>query len=80
MAIVLSIYLLVVFALFGIVAFLIRYYCKKELIDKNRIFYDEDGNHRYYERSLIEKLYFMRKYPDYPLRSLRKLFFRKKNF
>ncbi len=74
---ILIIYLVLIFVLFGLVAFLIKRNLKKYSWDIDKMFYDEDGNHVYYERSLIEKLYFIRKYPQGPpLRSMRRLFFR----
>ncbi len=76
---ILIIYLLLICVLLGLVAFLIKRNLKKYSWDIDKMFYDEDGNHVYYERSLIEKLYFMRKYPDYlPPRSIMRLFFRKR--
>ncbi len=76
---ILILYLFFIFTLFGIVAILIKVNLKKDSWDVDKMYYDEDGNHVYYERSLIEKLYIMRKYPECPpLRSLRGLFFRKR--
>ncbi len=79
MLIILIIYLLLIFLLFVLVNFLIKHHFKKDLIEDDKVYYDEDGNHRYYERSLIEKLYFMRKYPDCDsLRTFKSLFSRKR--
>lgn len=62
-----------------LIALLIKRSFKKDTWDMDKMYYDEDGNHRYYERSLREKLYFMRKYPNSgPIRSIRSLFFRKR--
>ncbi len=78
MIILLGLYLLFIFALLGLITFMIKLKLKNNIND-NKIFYDEDGNHRYYERSLIEKLYFMRKYPDCDsLRTFKSLFSRKR--
>lgn len=78
MVIVLIVYLLFIFILFGVVAFLIRRNLNKNSYNDDKIFYDEDGNHRYYERSLIEKLYVVRNQLDCgPIRSIRRLFFSK---
>ncbi len=80
MVIVFIVYLLIIFILFGVLALLIRHNLKKDTLKENNLYYDEDGNHRYYERSLIEKLYYKRKHPDYgPIRSFRKLFSYKRN-
>lgn len=80
MVTILVIYLFFIFTLFGIVAILIKVNLKKDSWDVDKMYYDEDGNHRYYERSLIEKLYYKRKHPDYgPIRSFRKLFSYKRN-
>lgn len=46
--------------------------------DSDREYYDEEGRHRYYERSIIEKEEFARKHPGEPTpRTLRRLFSRK---
>lgn len=48
--------------------------------DPEADFYDEDGNHLYYERSLIKKRKYAREHPDEAsgLRTFRRLFSRKK--
>lgn len=78
MILLLGLFLFLVIALLGLITFLINLNIKNNAND-NSIFFDEDGNHRYYERSLIEKLYFMRKYPNCDsLRSFKSLFSRKR--
>lgn len=78
MILLLGLFLFLVIALLGLITFLINLNIKNNAND-NSIFFDEDGNHRYYERSLIEKLYFMRKYPDCDsLRTFKSLFSRKR--
>lgn len=75
MVTILILYLLLIFILFGLVLLLIRRNIKNNIFDTNEMYYDEDGNHRYYERSLIDKLHYMRKHPDCGhLRSFRGLF------
>ena len=41
-------------------------------------YYDEAGNHIYYDRSSIEKAEFIRRHPDEKPRSLRRLFSRRR--
>lgn len=73
-------YLLLVLVLLGIVAYRAKLHFKRNLCEENKMYYDEDGNHRYYERSLIEKLHYMRKHPEcQQLRSIRGLLFYRKN-
>lgn len=43
----------------------------------DRQYYDESGNHIYYDRSSIEKAEFIRHHPDEKPRSLRRLFSRR---
>lgn len=75
---ILIVFLLLIFGLLGVVAYLISNTLRKQSLEIDKMYYDEDGNHRYYERSLIEKLHYMRKHPDCgPLRSFRGLIFRK---
>lgn len=49
----------------------------REEVDIDSQYLDEDGDHVYYERSLIEKKEFRRKHPDINnLRTIRSLFWR----
>lgn len=53
--------------------------CKPGSEDPEEDFYDEDGNHIYYERSLIKKRKYAREHPEEEgeLRTFRRLFSRK---
>lgn len=53
----LIIYFLLVFFLLSLVVFLISHVQNNEHGKIEKLYYDEDGNHIYYERSLREKLY-----------------------
>lgn len=40
---------------------------------EHSFYHDEDGLHVYYDRSLIEKINFLRRHPSIPLKSIRSL-------
>lgn len=47
-------------------------------VDPDAEYFDEDGHHKYYDRSIIEKKEFARMHPEEPSpRTLRRLFSRK---
>lgn len=65
---------LLLFVLMGIASVSER---KNRLHEDESNFRNSDGDHRYYERSLIEKKDFMRQHPEIPdddLRTLSRLF------
>lgn len=74
---VLLLYLLLIFFLFSLLYFLLKH---NKHYGVDRMYYDEEGNHIYYDRSLIQKIRFMRKHPNYEsIRSIKRLFYFKHN-
>lgn len=73
------IFILAIFAVGILIAAAISLRSQKRTEDMDRQYYDEEGNHLYYDRSLIEKEEFRRAYPSQSryIRTLRRLFGKK---
>lgn len=58
-----------------LVTFIIIIKTKKHLNTDNNVFLNSEGNHVYYDKSMIEKKEFMRKHPEITdVRTIKRLF------
>ena len=71
------IFLIVILLLAGAIGIAVMMRSKKFPEDIDCQYYDEDGNHVYYDRRRIEKKEFMRNNPDAKPRSFGRLFSKK---
>ena len=68
------IFLIIILVLAGAIGIAVMLRGKRNFQDIDKDYYDENGNHVYYDRSRIAKDEFMQNNPDAKPRSLKRLF------
>lgn len=73
------IFLVAIFALIVLLALAVSRRNSNRQGDGDEAYYDEEGHHAYYDRSIIEKEDFAKEHPEvHSVRTFRRLFSRKK--